>query len=459
MPGFSQEYNSSSVLKWGNSAASLRWYHVFSDKIFNNVTLAYTKYRYQNNYKYESINSTENLTFTDELNLHSTVNDVVIKTDTEIPLRKCNLKIGGQYSNHFFIPSSITQSQSLNDSVLISPQSETKLNASDASIYGEFLFHIIKNVSVNLGIRSEVYWVNKKEYYSLQPRAIINYQVIHSWAIKASFCKMQQNIHLLTNSNTGLPTDLWLPATNKIKPETSKQFTLGLAHTTPRNYEFSVELYHKKINNLIEYKEGILLFGTAETWEEKIEKNGEGKVNGIEFLFQKKEGRTTGWIGYTLSKNERKFDNIENGNYFPFRYDQRHDFSIVLNYKLTNNIFLSATWVYHSGNAITLPSGKYQLYNMNYSDSYTGDRVVMEDVHIYSEKNGYRMPAYHKLDVGFNYIKKKPKGEATWTLGAINLYNRQNAYYLFLQEKEGVTKLKQQSLFPILVNFGYLYAF
>ncbi len=452
-------YDSKSELKWGNSAASLRWYHVFSGKVFNNLTLAYTKYNYQNNNLYKQTNLTDNTVLSDEFSLQSTVNDIILKSDCEIPISGNKFRIGGKYIKHFFTPSHISYSQSLGDSNIISPDVANELNTDEIAVYAEFVYQLLKNLSVNAGVRAESYFVENKTFLSIQPRIIANYKIYNLWALKASYCMMQQNIHLLTNSNTGLPTDLWLPATKNVKPEKSKQLTIGIAHTTKLNYEFSIEAYHKTLNNLIEYKEGILLFGTSQTWENKIEKEGKGRVIGLEFLVKKNMGRTTGWIGYTLSKSERSFENIDNGNYFPFKYDQRHDFSITLNYDISEKLNLSGTWVYHTGHAITLPTGKYQLYTFDYSDSNSENQHIMEDVHIYSNKNAYRMPAYHKLDIGLNYTKKKKNGVSKWTVGVYNAYNRQNAYYLFFKETDGETKLYQQSAFPILLNFGYSFLF
>lgn len=271
---------------------------------------------------------------------------------------------------------------------------------------------------------------------------------------------MQQNLHFLTNSNTGLPTDIWVPSTALLKPETSKQFSIGFAHTTNSYYEVSVELYSKTANSLIEYKEGILVYNSAMSWEEKVEKDGEGKMQGMEILLRKKSGRFTGWIGYALASSRRSFPGINHGEEFPFKYDQRHNITFASVYNLNKYLSFSCTWTYHSGNRITMPVAMYKLININYSGSYEGDRIIYNDVHIYSERNAYQMPAYHRLDIGLNYAKQKRKGTSKWSLSIYNAYNRKNAYYLFFKEKEnGVIKLYQQSLFPILLNFGYSFTF
>ncbi len=455
-------HNSESDLNWGNTSASIRWYHVFGGRIFNNLTLAYTQYQYKSMNLSERSDAKDNTVLKDEYLVNSGVEDLIIKTDFEIPFAKNSLRLGGKYSKHYYIPSSVSYAQKLTfngrDTVLNNPEQKADLYADDVSIYGEYHFHFGK-LTGNLGLQAGYYFVNDKKFSSIEPRIIINYLLFPSISVKTSYCKMQQNIHLLTNSNTGLPSDLWIPSTGRIPPETSEQIVLGLAHTTKNNYELSIEAYLKKLNNLIEYKEGILVFNDNLSWDDKIETGGTGNVKGVELLMQKKNGALTGWIGYTLSKNQRNFDNLNNGQDFLFKYDQRHNFSFVTNWEINENITLSCTWNYHSGHRVTLPSGKYQLYTINYSDSYSGDRIDFNDVHIYSEKNGFQMPAYHKLDLGLYYIKPKENGKGKWSVGVYNLYNRQNAYYLFFKTSNGKTKLYQQSLFPVFINFGYSFIF
>jgi hypothetical protein len=455
-------YNAQSKLKWGNRSASVRWHHIFGSKIFNNLTLAYTKYQYRSINFSERTDKSSNAGLKNEFLIHSGVEDIIMKTDLEIPFTSSSLRIGGEFSKHYYVPSAVSHSQilSLNkrDTVLSNPVQKSVLKANDASVYGEYHFYLNK-LSGNLGSRAGYYLVNGRKFTSIEPRVILNYLLFPSLSIKGSYCTMQQSIHLLTNSNTGFPSDLWLPSTDKIVPETSEQITFGLAHTSKSNYEFSIEGYYKKMDNLIEYKEGILVFNNNLNWDEKIETGGIGKVRGIELLIQKKEGVVTGWIGYTLSKNQRNFANLNKGLDFPFKYDQRHNFSLVNNWKINDRITLSGTWMYNSGHSITLPTGKYPILNVSYWGNYTEDRYELSDIHIYSEKNGYRMPSFHKLDLGFNYTVLKKKGTAIWTLGVYNAYNRQNAYYLFFKTTNGETKLYQQSLFPIIINFGYSFIF
>ncbi len=453
-----------SGLDWGNSAFGLRWLHIFSDKVFSNFTLAYTKYNYANEHEFNSKIISDNYIITDKMQLASSVQDLSIKNDNEIPINNSMLKFGFIGSQHSYLPSYISYSQSYNsittDTTINSPDQKVLLNSYELHGYVEWEHEFAKKLSSNIGFRAGYYSVGSVIYPSLEPRVVINYILFPSISIKTSYCKMHQNIHLLTNSNTGLPSDIWVPSTSILPPEISHQFSLGLAHTYNNKFEVIIDAYTKELTNLIEYKEGVLLFNNENSWEDKVVKNGKGRIKGVELLINKKNGILTGWLGYTLASNKRNFENLNNGNDFPYKYDQTHNFSIVGNYKISKKINISATWVYHSGNRITLAEKKYKLYNINYSGSYEGNREVFSDVHVYPSRNNYKMPAYHRLDFGLNYEISKKRGFAIWTFGVYNVYNRQNAYYLFFKDSNnGDTKLYQKSLFPILLNFGYTFRF
>ena len=455
------DYRSKFNTTWGNSTASLRWYHMFNGKLFNNFTLAYCKYQYKKYSLSQQEVIPDNSILSDEYQYLSNVRDLIMRTDIEVPLYSNKMRTGLMFIRHSFNPGSVSFSQKVKinqlDTVTNSPEPNLNLSANEITAYFEYSWHYKEVFSGNFGLNTDYYFNDENNFKSIEPRILINYLFLKDFALKASYCLMQQNLHLLTNSNTGLPSDIWIPSTFNIKPERSQQISLGLAHTTKKGYEISIESYIKKLSNLIDYKEGVLIYESSINWDDKIETGGSGNARGIEFLIQKKEGRLNGWIGYTISKNERRFKNLNNGRYFPFLYDQRNDFSLVCNYELSKKISFSGTWTYHTGHAITLPTGKYQLIDIN---SYNPEnKYITNDVHIYSEKNGYRLPPYHRLDFGINYTKPKRKGLSKWTFGLYNAYNRQNAYYLYFKTTNGIAKLYQQSLFPLLVNFGYSFVY
>ena len=229
---------------------------------------------------------------------------------------------------------------------------------------------------------------------------------------------MKQNLHLLSNSGAGLPTDLWVPATGKALPEQSHQFVVAFTKTLSQKsgIEISLESYYKTLSHLIELKEGESFFSTNTTWENKIETNGTGKIIGSELLIQKTKGKVTGWVGYTLSKNSRQFENLNNANPFPYRYDRTHDISIVLNYSINDHFSITGTWVFSTGQAITLPVMNYSVIADN--NYYTNGPVgyFPQEIHVYTERNGYRMPNYHRMDFGLNHKKQIRKGERVWSL-------------------------------------------
>lgn len=446
-------YSGKSDIKWGNSAGSLRWLHVFDNGIFNNTTLYYTRYRYANSVESKVTDKESNYSLTDYFQAQSGTTDFSIKNDAEIPINDNVLRFGLSATSHTFVPGSVSYSHT-NPDTAYTTTSSVRLNASDFYGYTEFEFKPIDNISVNTGFRTGLYTVNNKMFPAFEPRIVVNYLFLPSVSLKASYNKMHQNIHLLTNSNGGLPTDIWVPSTDKIKPQSSDQFSLGFAHTTTNNYELSIDLYTKKIENLIDYKEGIIVHNSQQSWEQKIETGGIGNIRGIEFLLQKKSGNFTGWFAYTLSSNKRKFKNINNNKEYPYTYDQPHNISITGNYKITGLITLSAVWVYHTGNCITLPSAKYQL--VDYSDK---DDYYYSEVEVYTEKNGYRLADYHRLDLSANFSKKTTRGVRNWSINVFNAYNRQNAYYLFYKKAvDGTSRLYQRSFFPILLNASYSYS-
>jgi len=442
-------YSGKSAIQWGNTAGSLRWLHVFENGIFNNTTLYFTRYNYRNSAATEVYDKVNKIKMTDIYQAQSGVNDFSLKNDAEVPLNDKTLRLGMAATGHVFIPGSISYSNSSLDTENIS--SSIRINAFSLNGYAELEFPLLREMSVNTGFRTGLYVVNNTTYPTIEPRIIINQFIAPAYALKASYNRMSQQTHLLSNSNGGLPTDIWIPSTDKIKPLTADQFSFGLAHTTSNDYEISIDVYAKKISNLIDYQEGMLAYKSIQNLDKSLETGGVGSIKGIEFLFQKKTGNLNGWISYTLSSNKRQFEHINNGKAYPYIYDQPHNFTITGNYKISNNITLSAVWVYHTGNCITLPSARYKIIDYSRSNGF-----YYSEVEVYTEKNGYRLPDYHRLDLSANFSRKMRKGERNWSLNVYNAYNRQNAYYMFYKKAEdGTMKLYQRSFFPILFNASY----
>ena len=448
-----------STVKWGNTLLAFRWNHIYNNKLFSNVTLSNTYYRYKNIFKYiieaDSINK-----YMDN-SLLTGINDLSFKIDYAFLVNsKINFKFGINSIYHTFIPNDEFFVQSGTDVPTIDKNYSSKVNAIENAIYLENELKFNNKVTANLGIRYSSYHIKNSNYYSLEPRILLNYILREDLSLKYSFSKMNQYVHLLTYSGAGMPSDYWMPTNENVKPENSIQNTLGIAKTFyNRKLELSIEAYYKTLNNLITFIPGESLLGNLDSWEKVIEKGGRGLNYGIEFFLQKKTGNTTGWLGITLAKAERTFKNINNGKSYPFKYDRLLDVSIVANHTIKKGIVLSATWTYGTGYPITLATEHYTV-NGN-------------DIFVYSEKNSYKMRDYHRLDVAVNFKKKTKWGERTWTISIFNLYNRQNPYYYYYDRKllgntfNGSTfipvyddlKLYQKSLFSIFPSASYSFKF
>jgi hypothetical protein len=259
------------------------------------------------------------------------------------------------------------------------------------------------------------------------------------------YSEMQQFLHLLTNSTIGIPNDLWVPATEKVAPQYNKQWNGGVKYDF-KSWSFSADAFYKDMSNVIEYNDEANYLNSPEGWEEKISL-GNGVAKGVEFSIEKTIGKTTGWLGYCISRNTRYFDEINNGHPFPFRYDRLHDLSITVTHKIKDRIILSSSFIYATGNSITLPN---QIYpGISQLDPYA-------EIYLSGERNSYRMPAYHRLDLNANFIKNNRFGERMWSFGLYNAYNRMNPFYISPGYNiAGKRVLRQVTLFPIIPSITF----
>jgi hypothetical protein len=454
-------------LRWGNNLFAFRWNHIYSSNLFSNVTIAYTRYRFLTEFSSKNTQNSENSKALQQFK--SGIFDFSAKIDFEYFIsNNYKLKFGTSSIYHKFKPgiNKINRRED-NNSIIDTIFGSKNIFALENAVYIENMLKIGNKLSANLGFRIVNYQVNHQNFYSYEPRILFNYLISKQTSIKLSYAQMQQNVHLLTSSGVGFPRDLWVPATEKSIPEQSQQIALGMAKTLENGkYEMSIESYYKKMKNLIAYKDGTNFIGNSTNWEDKVETNGKGNSYGLEFLIQKKEGKSTGWVSYTYSKSTRQFENINNGNSYPYKFDRRHDISIVFNHKLKKNIDFSATWILGSGYPVTLAAGKYivsdNVGNFHINDVNFNDFASQVD--IINGRNNFRMRAFHRLDIGFNFRKQKKHGVRTWNISIFNLYNRQNPYYYFFDSKDYLSNsnelvLKQQSLFPIMPSFSYSYKF
>ncbi|MEM7375049.1 MAG: carboxypeptidase-like regulatory domain-containing protein [Bacteroidota bacterium] len=479
-PDFFESKIKSSV-RWGNRLAALRWNHIWTPKLFSNLTATFTDYRFRVNNDFQearAISNGEDLAISQGLlNYRSGIQDAGAKLDFDFyPNPNHDIKFGALLTHHTFTPGLFGFNISAGDSTILDTALSPDLSRGiEGGLYIENRMKLGSRFSANVGVRGSFYRVNDVNYAFLEPRISSRFLVSDRLSLKSSFVQMNQYLHLLTTSGSGLPIDLWVPATDRVAPQRSWQAAIGAAATLgDGKYEFSVEGYYKQMSGLIEYKEGTNFFLSFEDrWEDRVEANGTGEAYGVEVLFQKKKGKTTGWAGYTLAWNNRQFANINQGNVYPYKYDRRHDIGIVVAHRVKEGVTLSGTWVFGTGNALTMPTGGYASLQQdvqrflpqfdwtfyNYGNGQFGSGGGIQ---LYEEgRNNFRMAAYHRLDIGFNFTKQKKWGERTWSVGVYNLYARQNPYTYFLDSvpdpANGANSFKPElrriSLFPFPIPF------
>lgn len=470
---FSTENDSKDVeekagFNWGNTTATLRWNHLFTSKLFTNTSIIYSNYKFQISDKYKVIDEGKDY-FAE---YHSGITDYTIKYDVDfIPNPKHWIKAGFSVIKHEFRPYAFVEEDNGNQ---IFKHNYQLIKGVETGYYLEDTYQPIDKLKINGGLRYSLFFSNKKQYSFPEPRISMAFRLRENLALKASYASMSQYVHLLSNTGIGLPTDLWVPSTDNVHPQHSSQIALGVARDfTKPLLSVTLEGYYKKMNHIIGYKEGASYINFDEVssasqsdWTKNIT-SGQGWSYGVELLIQKKVGKFNGWIGYTLSWTQLQFDSINFGRKYYARYDRRHDISVVGIYNISKKITLSATWVYGTGNALSLPVSQYisyahypqgendpYYYNTPKGFAFAGIKENFEN------KNDYRMGAYHRMDIGIQFHKQKKWGERTWEVSVYNIYNRKNPffYYSFTDDNQ-VGKLKQVSLFPIIPTVTYSFKF
>lgn len=457
---------------WGNSTATIRWNHLFNDKLFGNSSVIFSNYSYKIDIK------------TAGFTINSQIQDWNFKQDFDFFWNDKNkLKFGGNLIHHTFDPGEITSNgesigntkienrYSVESALYIS--NEQKFNEKWSATYGirysnfsqigpgEFYSYNNKgDVSDTIKYKENNILVS---YHGIEPRLALNYTLNESTSLKASYNRMFQNLHLLSNSSGNNPTDTWIPSSNNIKPEIADQVALGYFKNFKNNaYEFSVETYYKTVQNTIDYKTGAEITLNPTVEGELL--YGKGRAYGLEFFIKRKKGVFTGWISYTIARTEVKYDKINKGVWYPAKQDRTHDLAIVLQYDISERLKISSTFVFYTGNAVTFPTGKYM--------------VDGQIINLYSDRNGSRMPNYHRMDLGVtlegkNYkIRLNPetgekekidrKYKSSWNFSIYNLYARENAYSFSFREKENnpnQTEVVQLSLFKIIPSISYNFNF
>ena len=458
-------------LQWGNITTAFRWNHIFTNRLFSNTTLTYSRFRYETNALFDRTHTDTAKELTtreyNEIQNNSGIQDWSGKIAFDyIPSPNHYIRFGANVIYHAFNPSEIIYSNTDVTRNMGAP----KRYAYEYNAYVEDDFRITKRLKTNVGLRWTAFSMGDELYSSWQPRISARYLITQEFSFKTSYSRMAQYLHLLSNTGIGLPTDIWIPSTELVRPQTSDQVAVGVAQTFRKEYEISLEGYYKTMDNVLELRDGVSIFSLDEQWEQKVAQ-GTGLSYGGELFVQKKTGSFTGWAGYTLSWSDRHFEELNDGRRFPYKYDRRHDLSVVLiqsferlSKNKKNNINISATWIFGSGYWITLPVGKFDARHPiipatgnNYWNSYFE----------YGERNGYRTKPYHRLDLSISFIKPKKWGEHRWVLSLYNAYNRKNPFYIDVKEIKAASntkdyskyKFEQHSLFPIIPSISHQFMF
>ena len=469
--GFGDEFG----FDWGNLTSTIRFNHIFNDKLFSNTSLIYSDFDYKIN-----IGSAD-----EKIVIAASIQDINFKQDFNYYLNESNkINFGVNVVKHLFAPGEIDSNiDGINNS-----QVEDK-HALESAAYISNTQKISDNITASYGVRysnftqfgpgtifsynelgeieSEKEYAKNEvvtSYNGLAPRVALSFVLNDNSSLKTSYTKTYQYLHLMSNSNGDNPTDIWLPSSNNVKPQIGHQVALGYFRNLGKNgtYQFSAETYYKKMINTIDFRTGAEITLNPTVEGELL--FGKGRAYGLELLIKKQLGKFTGWLGYTLARTEQQFEDINDNNWFPAKQDRTHDISIVGSYKISPRATLSANWVYYTGNAVTFPTGRYEL-DGNYYNYYT-------------DRNAGRMPDYHRLDIGFTFDskkyknwtnpdtgekeRKKKKMESSWNLSIYNAYARENAYSIsFEQSEEDPNKnvAVQIALFKIVPSISYIFKF
>jgi len=440
---------------WGNTTATLRWNSLLSSKLFSNTSFIYSNYDFNVGFQGDG----------SEINFNSNIKDFNLKQDfSYYPNAKNTVRFGFNVIHHTITPTKAEGEDIVND--------KKSRKGLENSVYLSNSFKASDRINLDYGLRFSFYNVlggdtyniyqdNElvesialgkgkfgKTYYNLEPRISMNYRVNNTASLKIGYARNSQNLHLMSNSTGGSPTDQWIGNSYNIKPEVADQVSLGFSKNFNDNmFELNAETYYKTMKNQIDYRDGADINTVPDIESELL--FGKGRAYGLEILFKKNKGRLTGWIGYTLSKTERKINGINDNQWYNTKHDRTHDLSVVGIYNLTPKWTLSGTFIYTTGNAVTFPTGKFVL----------NDMVIFQ----YGQRNADRMPATHRLDLSATYeLPARGRYQSSWSFGLYNVYGRQNPYSIdFKENKNNPQKIDavQTSLFQWIPSVTYNFKF
>jgi hypothetical protein len=444
---------------WGNVTTTIRLNHIFSDRLFSNTSLIYNNY----NYTVRLLNDATNFKAT------SLVRDFNFKEDFQYFSNKHTLRFGVNATQHRISPIDIDSDEASQ----VNSLTQERRYGIESAAYISDEWAVSEHLNFLYGVRLAAFSLMgpgnfstydadgntlstenvakgkfHKNYFNLEPRFSVSYLFNEENSIKASYNRNTQNVHILTNATSSSPTDQYVLSSTNIKPEIADQVALGyFKNIQDNNYEFSGEIYYKWLQNQIDYKNAAELLANSNVESELL--YGVGRAYGLELFFKKKFGKLNGWVGYTLSRTERKFTELNDGKYFPARQDRTHDISLVGIYSMTKRWTFSSSFIYSTGNAVTYPAGKYSI----------GGQMA----YYYTQRNAGRMPYNMRWDVSAT-LEGKPgkKYQSSWNFGIYNLLARKNPYSIeFITDPNDPTKTaaQQTSLFGLIPSITWNFKF
>ena len=447
-------------LDWGNTTVTARWNHIANAKWFSNTSLIFSDYNYT-----IGINSSAL-----DIDILSRIQDYNIKHEWQFfPNASTNFRFGANAIYHTMTPGEISASE---DSGVDDSADLKQRYSVEAAVFANGDSKIGTRLKLNYGIRFSTFSPLGGDHYTFdqkgnvldtttfaknevvetyvipEPRFTASYILNEAASIKGGYARNAQFLHLISNSTSASPTDLWIPSSKNVKPQIADQVSVGYFQNLKNNkYEMSAEVYYKDMQNQIDYRNGASTQGNELIEGELI--YGDGRAYGIELLLKKKKGKFNGWLGYTLSRTERQISGINNNDWYPSRQDRTHEISIVGVYDYTEKLSFSAAWIYYTGNAVTFPSGKYEVDGETYL--------------VYTERNGYRMPDYHRLDLSVTYYRKKTATyESSWNFSLYNAYGGENAFTISFRDNDedpSRTSAYQTTLFRWVPSVTYNFLF
>ena len=465
--------------RWGNTIAAIRWNHVIGPKLFMDISSNYTQYRHRMGIEIKETDKANKSNGSTGISMKSGIYDASFRSDFHwSPSAKQDIRFGGSYTHHKFTPDvmelSMHSKETMeNDSVSTSDYDQSfgskNVIAHEYQLYVEDDIELTDVIKANIGAGYAGFSVNKRYYNSLEPRISTRFLITDDLSLKTGYAYMTQYVHLLSNNVISLPTDLWVPVTDKVEPEHSHQWALGAAYSVEGLADFTVEGYYKQMNNLLEYKEGSTYMSGDTDWQNKVAM-GMGWSYGVELMAQRSVGKLNGWIAYTWNKSQRRFDRpgmvINGGRTFDAKYDRRHKLDITCNYKFSDRFDMSATWLFETGNCGTIYTQYYDSESL--ADEQDQMYRYTTTLGYYDNRNNFRLNPTHRLDLSFNWHRKfNDRMSRTLNLSIYNAYNNRNPFLVYVytdsyfngDELIEERTLRQLTLFPIIPTLSYAISF